>query len=225
MGVASKLAVATEGEPALRSIQSTELPMWCWVANGDRRPAPAGAGVVRRVAARAGGAAHGRRRPRAMARAAPRDQPRPRAHGRGAHAGVGDRPAYARRVQLVGRAQLVADAAVLADGRAARVRRRAHGRRRALRDDGGRAAFRRARGASRSARCPRDRHGGLRPRRRPDRVGSAPHVPAAPASTRRRSSGSSSTSGTTHGTPGTTPAARSPKGWPSSSRCTPIRNG
>jgi monoamine oxidase len=34
MGVASKLAVATEGEPAPRSIQSTELPMWCWVANG-----------------------------------------------------------------------------------------------------------------------------------------------------------------------------------------------
>jgi monoamine oxidase len=35
MGVASKLAVATEGEPALRSIQITELPMWCWVANGE----------------------------------------------------------------------------------------------------------------------------------------------------------------------------------------------
>ena len=39
LGPASKLAVATEGEPGLRSIQSTELPMWCWVANGsDGRP-------------------------------------------------------------------------------------------------------------------------------------------------------------------------------------------
>jgi monoamine oxidase len=35
MGLASKLAAATSGEPALRSIQSTELPMWCWVANGS----------------------------------------------------------------------------------------------------------------------------------------------------------------------------------------------
>jgi monoamine oxidase len=39
MGVASKLAVATASEPTHRSIQSTELPMWCWVANGeDGRP-------------------------------------------------------------------------------------------------------------------------------------------------------------------------------------------
>jgi monoamine oxidase len=39
LGPASKLAIATAGEPALRSIQSTELPMWCWVANGeDGRP-------------------------------------------------------------------------------------------------------------------------------------------------------------------------------------------
>ena len=39
LGPASKLAVATAGEPALRSVQSTELPMWCWVANGeDGRP-------------------------------------------------------------------------------------------------------------------------------------------------------------------------------------------
>jgi monoamine oxidase len=41
LGPASKLAVATDGEPGLRSIQSTELPMWCWVANGaDGRPRP-----------------------------------------------------------------------------------------------------------------------------------------------------------------------------------------
>jgi monoamine oxidase len=39
LGPASKLAAATVGEPGLRSIQSTELPMWCWVANGsDGRP-------------------------------------------------------------------------------------------------------------------------------------------------------------------------------------------
>ena len=39
MGVASKLAVATEGEPSLRAIQSTAEPMWSWVANGeDGRP-------------------------------------------------------------------------------------------------------------------------------------------------------------------------------------------
>lgn len=34
MGVASKLAVATKGRSTLRARQSTELPMWCWVANG-----------------------------------------------------------------------------------------------------------------------------------------------------------------------------------------------
>jgi monoamine oxidase len=34
MGVASKLAVATKGRPARRARQSTELPMWCWVADG-----------------------------------------------------------------------------------------------------------------------------------------------------------------------------------------------
>ncbi len=35
MGVASKLAVATADPPSLRAIQSTELPMWCWAANGS----------------------------------------------------------------------------------------------------------------------------------------------------------------------------------------------
>ncbi len=35
MGVASKLAVATRGRPAIRSIQSTETSMWCWVARGS----------------------------------------------------------------------------------------------------------------------------------------------------------------------------------------------
>jgi len=41
LGPASKLAVATSSEPSLRSVQSTELPMWCWVANGqDGRPRP-----------------------------------------------------------------------------------------------------------------------------------------------------------------------------------------
>jgi monoamine oxidase len=39
MGVASKLAVATAEPPSPRSVQSTELPMWCWAANGaDGRP-------------------------------------------------------------------------------------------------------------------------------------------------------------------------------------------
>ncbi len=40
MGVAAKLAVATKGTPpSTRSRQSTELSMWCWVANGiDGRP-------------------------------------------------------------------------------------------------------------------------------------------------------------------------------------------
>lgn len=39
MGVASKLAVATADPPSRRAIQSTELPMWCWAANGsDGRP-------------------------------------------------------------------------------------------------------------------------------------------------------------------------------------------
>jgi monoamine oxidase len=41
MGVASKLAVATAERPSRRSIQSTELPMWCWAANGaDGEPRP-----------------------------------------------------------------------------------------------------------------------------------------------------------------------------------------
>lgn len=34
MGVASKLAVATRGRPSIRSLQSTETSMWCWVAHG-----------------------------------------------------------------------------------------------------------------------------------------------------------------------------------------------
>ena len=34
MGLASKLAVATKGKPTRRTLQSMELPMWCWVANG-----------------------------------------------------------------------------------------------------------------------------------------------------------------------------------------------
>jgi monoamine oxidase len=34
MGVASKMAVGTKEPPTLRSLQSTDLPMWCWVANG-----------------------------------------------------------------------------------------------------------------------------------------------------------------------------------------------
>jgi monoamine oxidase len=42
LGPASKLAVAIAGgDAATRSLQSTELPMWCWVANGsDGRPRP-----------------------------------------------------------------------------------------------------------------------------------------------------------------------------------------
>ncbi len=41
MGVASKLAVATADPPSRRALQSTELPMWCWAANGaDGRPRP-----------------------------------------------------------------------------------------------------------------------------------------------------------------------------------------
>jgi monoamine oxidase len=39
MGVASKLAIATSGEPSLRALQSTEFPFWCWAANGhEGRP-------------------------------------------------------------------------------------------------------------------------------------------------------------------------------------------
>lgn len=34
MGSASKLAVALEGSPEPRAVQSAELPFWCWVANG-----------------------------------------------------------------------------------------------------------------------------------------------------------------------------------------------
>ena len=34
MGVASKFAVATKGRPSIRSRQSSETSMWCWVANG-----------------------------------------------------------------------------------------------------------------------------------------------------------------------------------------------
>ena len=34
MGVASKVAVPVDGVPAIRAIQSDELPFWCWVANG-----------------------------------------------------------------------------------------------------------------------------------------------------------------------------------------------
>ena len=35
MGVASKLAVATKERPSRRARQSTELPFWCWAADGD----------------------------------------------------------------------------------------------------------------------------------------------------------------------------------------------
>jgi monoamine oxidase len=35
MGQASKFAVGTRNEPTVRARQSTELSMWCWVANGD----------------------------------------------------------------------------------------------------------------------------------------------------------------------------------------------
>jgi monoamine oxidase len=39
MGTAAKLAVPVAGEPRLRSIQSADLPFWCWVAaEGDSRP-------------------------------------------------------------------------------------------------------------------------------------------------------------------------------------------
>jgi monoamine oxidase len=41
MGSASKLAVAVDGSPEARAVQSAELPFWCWVANG-------GDGVPRR---------------------------------------------------------------------------------------------------------------------------------------------------------------------------------
>jgi monoamine oxidase len=34
MGSASKLAVAVDGSPAPRAVQSAELPFWCWAANG-----------------------------------------------------------------------------------------------------------------------------------------------------------------------------------------------
>ncbi len=34
MGSASKLAVAVDGSPEPRAVQSAELPFWCWVANG-----------------------------------------------------------------------------------------------------------------------------------------------------------------------------------------------
>lgn len=42
MGVASKLAVPLEGDPARRSVQCSDLPFWCWVADG-------GEGVPRKV--------------------------------------------------------------------------------------------------------------------------------------------------------------------------------
>ena len=35
MGVASKLAVATKRKPSRRALQSTDLPFWCWAADGD----------------------------------------------------------------------------------------------------------------------------------------------------------------------------------------------
>jgi 4-methylaminobutanoate oxidase (methylamine-forming) len=34
MGSAAKLAVAVDGSPEPRAVQSAELPFWCWVANG-----------------------------------------------------------------------------------------------------------------------------------------------------------------------------------------------
>jgi monoamine oxidase len=48
MGVASKLAVPVEGASTPRAIQSAELPLWCWVANGSE------AGVRRCVTSFAG---------------------------------------------------------------------------------------------------------------------------------------------------------------------------
>ena len=39
MGVASKLAVGTSGDPPLRSVQSSSLPFWCWTALGADRAA------------------------------------------------------------------------------------------------------------------------------------------------------------------------------------------
>jgi monoamine oxidase len=39
MGVAAKLAVGTKGRPPRRAIQSSELPFWCWTADGaDGKP-------------------------------------------------------------------------------------------------------------------------------------------------------------------------------------------
>jgi monoamine oxidase len=37
MGVASKLAVATAGEPPLRALQDVSVPFWCWTALGGGR--------------------------------------------------------------------------------------------------------------------------------------------------------------------------------------------
>ena len=61
MGVASKLAVATADEPATRSVQCTDLPFWCWAADGgDGRPRRvltsfAGSELARRELRTAGG--------------------------------------------------------------------------------------------------------------------------------------------------------------------------
>jgi hypothetical protein len=39
MGVASKLAIATEGAPTPRALQNLEVPFWCYAAmGGDGRP-------------------------------------------------------------------------------------------------------------------------------------------------------------------------------------------
>ena len=35
MGVAAKFAVPVDGDPEVLAVQSAELPLWCWVANGE----------------------------------------------------------------------------------------------------------------------------------------------------------------------------------------------
>ncbi len=76
MGSASKLAVAMDGSPEPRAVQSAELPFWCWVANGADGVGAAMPDGVRRVGARAGLARGGRRGLRSVARAVVRAQPR-----------------------------------------------------------------------------------------------------------------------------------------------------
>ena len=61
MGSASKLAVALDGSPEPRAVQSAELPFWCWVANGADGGRAAMPDGVRRIGARADLARGGRR--------------------------------------------------------------------------------------------------------------------------------------------------------------------